>query len=296
MKDLLILDNASYTVMPPLVSIIVPCYNHEPYIVEALNSILDDTYLNKEIVIIDDGSKDHSKTIIEGWISTHKQLPITFISRENKGVCATLNEMVNISKGKYIVCLASDDKLFNNTIEERVNLLQNLESAGKLVLVSDAQVIDEHGQITSNSSMTNYNHGNKDRYHTDEGILYETIMNPSISGATVMINKSIFEKIGPYPEDLRAEDWFFYQRAASIHAIYFYDKVVSQYRVHTGSTSGAKAPLKTQKAIAHAMLLTYWRNLSFFSTFRFKMLGIRQLLKYYWTLTKINIKILVYDK
>lgn len=281
----------------PLVSIIVPCYNHEPFITQSLASILADDYPNKEIIIANDGSTDGSANVIEAWVASHQHLlSILFINRENKGVCATLNEMVRQSSGKYIVLLASDDVLINNTIAERVQILEKLEHAGKLVLVSDAQVVDEHNQIILPSSMTGYNKGNKHNYLNDDGILYETIMNPSISGATVMINRSIFEKIGPYPEDLRAEDWFFYQRAASLKAISFYDKAVSLYRVHTGSSSGRSASLKTQKALMRAMLLTYYRNIHFFPTLRFKVLGINRLIKYAWRMLKVNIKILLYGK
>lgn len=297
MKDLLILDNAPYTVTLPLVSVIVPCYNHAAYVEQALNSIIADTYSNKEIVIIDDGSKDNSKMIIEQWISHHKtEIAVNFTSRENRGLCATLNELVKNSKGKYLVCLASDDALFNNTIAERVERLETLEPHGKLVLVSDAMVVDEDDNVVSDSSMTAYNKGIKNRYMIEEGILYETILNPSISGATVIMNRKIFEKIGPYPEDLRAEDWYFYQRAASIYSIAFYDKIVSLYRVHSGSSSGAKASLNTQLMLAKAMTLTFWRNLSFYPTIKFKILGVKQFFRYAWLLTKIRLKLIIHDK
>jgi alpha-1,3-rhamnosyltransferase len=109
----------------PLVSIIIPVYNRADYIEEALNSVFQEEYPNLEVVVIDDGSTDNTKDIIEHWMSKQKGSLLTqFISRENKGVVATLNDLIEASKGQYIVFFGSDDCLLNNGIIKRYEYLQ----------------------------------------------------------------------------------------------------------------------------------------------------------------------------
>lgn len=275
----------------PLVSIIIPSYNHEQYVVGALDSVLADTYPNKEIVIINDGSKDNSDYIINAWIAANNtKITVQYLNRENRGVTATLNQLVELSSGKYVVLLASDDALFGDTIAERVEILENNEPSGKLVLVSDALVIDTYDKVILQSSMTEHNRGNKLKYADDIGIMKETLLNPSISGATVMINKKIYDLVGKYPEDLLAEDWFFFQRAAALKAILFWDKPVSLYRVHINNTSGLAAPINRQIALNRSIVKTYRRNFNRFPLAKFKMIALMQLLKYMRIAAKLRVQ------
>lgn len=275
----------------PLVSIIIPCYNHEKYVVEALNSILDDTYPNKEIVVINDGSTDNSNNLINHWVSQHyaNHLSIKYKNRSNKGLCATLNEMLELAKGKYVLPLASDDALYGNTIEQRVSILEENEKHGKLVLVSDALVIDENSNITGQSSMA-INKGDKLKFKTDIGILKEMITNPSTVGPISLINKTIYNKIGLYPEDLFAEDWFFYQRAASIKAILFYDKVVSLYRMHSSNTSGGNISINQNIRLTCAIKTSIYRNISWYPTLYLKFLGVKKLIRVMLIILKLRVK------
>ena len=82
----------------PLVSVVVPCYNHEKYVKETIESIVNQTYKNIELIVIDDGSKDNSVKVIQELADKYG---FTFIHRPNKGLSATLNEGIRLSKGKY---------------------------------------------------------------------------------------------------------------------------------------------------------------------------------------------------
>lgn len=273
----------------PLVSVIIPCYNHELYIEQALNSVTDDSYSNKEIVIIDDGSKDKSDELIKAWIGLNSQrITVKYSSRENRGVCKTLNELIKLASGKYILLLASDDALYGDTITERVKILEEKEPEGKMVLVSDALVVNEHNEIIMDSSMADYCRGNKVKYNTDDGILEEVILNPSISGAVVLINKKIYDEIGLYPEDMNTEDWFFYQRAASLKAILFLDKKVSFYRLHSSNTSRAFDNIQVK--LINSIIKTLFINLRWFPSLKYKLFGIKQILRYSFVLLKVRIK------
>ncbi|MDB5141271.1 MAG: hypothetical protein JWR12_3187 [Mucilaginibacter sp.] len=274
----------------PLVSVIIPAYNHGQYITYTLNSVIDDTYFNKEIVIINDGSRDNTDDVVNAWIKINNtKIPIIYIKRENKGVCATLNELIRLSNGKYLLPIASDDLFYGNTITQRVEILENNEREGKLVLISDAVVIDENNNVIKLSSME-MNNGNKLKFKTNKGILEEMITKPSTVGAISLINKSIYNTIGYYPEDLPIEDWFFFQRAAAIKAIIFWDKIVSQYRIHSNNMSGFNIPFKRQLEIYKAVKTSVYRNLKWFPSIYFKYLGLKKLIEIEFDILKLNLK------
>lgn len=226
--------------MEPLVSFLISCYNHSAYVSHTLDSIKADSYSNKQIVIIDDGSKDNSVQIIQNWIKNNPEENVQFSYRENKGFCATLNELVNISAGQYLVVVASDDLLTNNTVTERVKILKNSD---KTLLLSDAEVIDSNGIVTHKSMLRDFHKAKTEKYATEKGILDEILFNFAISGAVMMMDRKIFSLTGKFPEDLKGEDFYFYISAASKNQILFFDKVVSKYRIHDSNTSGENPAL-----------------------------------------------------
>ncbi|WP_183560815.1 glycosyltransferase family 2 protein [Mucilaginibacter sp. SP1R1] len=274
----------------PLVSFIIPVYNHQNYVAYTLNSICDDDYPNKEIVIVNDGSTDNSDKVITEWIAVNAgKISVNYVNRENKGICSALNELVKLSKGKYIIIVASDDMLYGSTVTRRVNILEENEKTGKFVLISDALIIDENNNVSQQSSMEN-NKGNKQKFKTDRGILEEMITKPSTVGAISIINKSIYDKIGPYPEDLYLEDWFFYQRAAALKSIIFWDEVVSLYRVHSSNMSGVNISMKRRLDILRSVKTSVSRNISWFPSVYYKFLGVRKLISLYYLIFKLKVK------
>lgn len=261
----------------PLVSILIPSYNHEKYIKDSLDSILFDDYPNKEIIIINDGSKDRSDECIKEWISANKsKITIVYKSRENKGVCKTLNELVSLSSGKYLVPIASDDMLYPGSIKHRVNFLK--AHPQKLVLVSDANVIGDNNELLMNSAIDDYNKKDKRRFKDDDGILLSTLVSPQISGPSVMMDKNVFTIIGKYRENLIAEDWYFYQRAAAKKLIIFDDNIAGKYRIHTNNVSGVKVIRSIKMARTNA--LTYWYNWSEMPSLKYKSIAIIELIKW----------------
>ena len=108
----------------PLVSVIIPAYNAEDYINESIQSMLDQSYVNIEIIIINDASTDNTKNIIE----TYNDNRITLINNPNNlGCAASLNVGINASTGKYIARMDSDDISLPNRIHTQVTLLEKHE-------------------------------------------------------------------------------------------------------------------------------------------------------------------------
>lgn len=272
---------------PALVSIIIPCYNHDKFIKRTLNSVTADGYPYKEIIIVNDGSKDNSDFTIQEWLSSYSQKEIvTYINRPNKGICATLNEMIDLAKGKYILPLASDDCLYGDTIAKRVAILE--ERPDKSVLLNDAFVIDDNDKVIMQSSSTDYWKADKTQYQNDDDILKNCIKAPRIAGPVIFYRKDIFNEIGKFPEDIEFEDWFFYQRAASLKRIIFIDFKVALYRLHGNNFSGINSPHGLK--IAKSTLKVYERNFWFYPGLKYKLLGLKCYLRVLAWYIKLRLK------
>lgn len=106
-----------------LVSIIVPVYNHEHYVTDCIESILDQDYSPIELIVINDGSSDSSDRVIRNFLNVNSNAFI-YISKENEGLVKTLNHGLSIANGKYFCELASDDMLLPGSIRKRVEFMQ----------------------------------------------------------------------------------------------------------------------------------------------------------------------------
>ena len=110
----------------PLVSVLVPAYNHERYIAAALDSIRDDGYPNLEIVVIDDGSTDETWDRVVAWERANRDaVAIRTTRQSNVGLAMTLNRLLEQASGSYATTLASDDRLLPGGIEARVGALED---------------------------------------------------------------------------------------------------------------------------------------------------------------------------
>jgi glycosyltransferase involved in cell wall biosynthesis len=118
----------------PLVSVLMPCYNAEAFLVEALDSILSQSYRNLEVLLIDDGSKDQTKHIILDYAQRDSRIKPVF-NESNMGLIRTLNKGLDFSSGEYVARMDADDVSLPNRIETLVNVLEgdkslDLASAG----------------------------------------------------------------------------------------------------------------------------------------------------------------------
>ena len=106
----------------PLVSIIVPIYNVEQYLVECLDSLVGQTYDNVEILAIDDGSTDSSYAVLKEYVAQHRQ--VRAFHQENAGAAVARNWGVDEAKGKYVCFVDPDDALELGTVEEMVKVAE----------------------------------------------------------------------------------------------------------------------------------------------------------------------------
>jgi len=125
----------------PLISVVLPVYNGGKYLVEAIESILNQTYKNFEFIILNDGSTDNSLSIIKKYAFNDNRIII--VDRENRGLITTLNEGINLAKGKYIARMDADDISLPVRFEKQFEYMEsnNLDICG-----GDFLIINEEGE------------------------------------------------------------------------------------------------------------------------------------------------------
>ena len=129
----------------PLVSIIMPCYNAQDYVAQAIQSALDQTYAHCEVIVIDDGSKDGSLDILKSFGDQ-----ITLEAGANQGACAARNRGLDLSKGEYIKFFDADDILTVDCIERQVTLLGLDEGGGQWIGYGYDELFNESGMKVFN--------------------------------------------------------------------------------------------------------------------------------------------------
>lgn len=222
--------------VPPLVSILVPAYNHAAFVERCLDSALAEPYANKELVVIDDGSTDGTAELIAAWVAKHAaSLRIDYLRRGNRGIAATLNELAARANGAFLRLGASDDYFLPGGIQAGVDYL--LANPGKLAVIGDCIVVDRNGAELHASAMSGLYRADKSRYRSDDGIRREIISRWAVGGPSVLLSKRIFQSIAGWSEDLRIDDWSFFLQMAAIDAVGFIDVTVGAYRLHGHNTS-----------------------------------------------------------
>ena len=124
-----------------LVSIIIPAFNAEMYIEDCLNSVINQTYQNIEIIVVNDGSTDLTLELVNSFNDPR----IILINQENKGCSASKNQGLRIANGDFIQYLDADDFLSSDKIEKQVNKLRfkkNSTAVCKTVIISDNDEIN----------------------------------------------------------------------------------------------------------------------------------------------------------
>lgn len=125
-----------------LVSVVMPVYNTEEFLAEAIESILSQTYTNFEFIIINDGSTDTSPEIMAKYAEQDKRIKI--LNQKNSGISTALNNGIAISKGKYIARMDADDISLPERFEKQVQFLENHPDI--ILLGGDCEYIDKNGK------------------------------------------------------------------------------------------------------------------------------------------------------
>lgn len=214
----------------PLVSVICLSYNHEAYVVEALNSVINQTYTNVELLIADDCSIDNSVRVIHDWLKNHPN--VFFLANEkNLGNTKTFNQLAKKAKGEFIIDLAADDILLPNCVENQIKTFQNSKFKNLAIVYGNLIEIDENGNFIEN-------------YYTEEdypesGDIYKMVVGRTtkICSVSSMIKKSVMEKLGYYDENLTYEDLDIWIRTSRDFDFEYIPEVLAKKRILSDSLS-----------------------------------------------------------
>jgi glycosyltransferase involved in cell wall biosynthesis len=206
----------------PLVTVVCLCYNHGRFVKEAIESVLNQTYSNVELIVVDDASTDNSREVITKTIEGHPRVAFIPLDK-NQGNCRAFNKGWRMAKGEFVIDLAADDVLLPVRIERGVReFLSNDNRVG--VQFSDAEIIDETGGHLGFHS-DRFPHNN-----IPKGDIYkELIKKYFICSPTMMFKKSVLDQLGGYDEQLAYEDFDFWIRSArSFHYVYIPEVLVKR--------------------------------------------------------------------
>lgn len=217
----------------PLVSFLIPVYNSELYIKEAINSCLNQTYKNIEICIVNDGSTDSSRDIIKIYEERFNNIKAYHFKR-NKGKVAAFNKAYELSKGEYIAFFASDDVNYENRIEESLKKIGDYP-----LLFSDLDTFTNDGIIKNNLMKSNFN------INSSREFSYKFLLKkPVVYGGTIFVKRKYLDNIFPLDSGLTHEDWWVPLLISYKYGnIYYYNKSLMKYRIHSNQSSGNRKEL-----------------------------------------------------
>jgi glycosyltransferase involved in cell wall biosynthesis len=211
----------------PLVSIICLCYNQGRFVEETLHSVINQTYPNIELIVVDDGSCDNSVALISELVLKYPH--IKFLSLQNNiGNCKAFNQGFKISTGAFVLDLAADDVLLHDRIEKQVRYFQKLDPTYGVVF-TDASYIDESGKFLNN----HYETLMKNRLVTTVpvGDVYKDIISRYfICTPTMLSRREVFEVLNGYDEELSYEDFDFCVRASRVFKFWFLNEKLTKVR------------------------------------------------------------------
>ena len=188
----------------PMVSIVIPVYNGENYLKEAIDSALAQTYKNLEIIVVNDGSTDATEQIALSYGDK-----IRYFSKENGGTSTALNLAIQNMKGEYFSWLSHDDLYYPQKIARNVEELAKLENKDTII-ISDLDGMTDHTRTFKTAGYQEH----RDAYpKRNTSYLYPVIYNKT-HGCTHLISKKVFETVGLFDVNERvAHDFEFYYRA-----------------------------------------------------------------------------------
>lgn len=213
--------------MNSLISIIIPCYNDADFIEQAAKSAINQTYTNKEIIVVDDGSDEKTKAVIKSIEPKIDRL----IVQENQGQSSARNNGINAARGELIIVLDSDDYFEPTFTKRAIEIISNSDDVK--IATCWGRRITEHEILI-------------DIFKPGGGALNSFLLQNGCFGSC-MFRKSDWERVGGYDESMKQgfEDWEFYIRLLSDRGVaYVIPEVLFNYRSRKNSTTARANKIK----------------------------------------------------
>lgn len=224
----------------PLISVVIPAYNHERFVGEAIESVLDQSCGDLELVVVDDGSTDRTAEVIKGY--TDKRLH--YYHQENQDAFNTINRGISLSRGHYVSILNSDDVYEKNRLEKLVAVLDNKNC---VCTFSDVIPVSDDGELFTDPQFGwNIWHKKNRDFYFDCGDLYTSFLkgNFMVTTSNLFMTADSASKVGPFCSLRYLHDYDFIFRMMNTfpNQVYYADDLqLLRYRIHSGNTLGEAA-------------------------------------------------------
>ncbi|MFZ7813838.1 glycosyltransferase family 2 protein [Acinetobacter lwoffii] len=205
-----------------LISIIIPSYNHEKFVCDSIRSVIDQSYQNIELIVIDDGSTDSSVEKIQELIPLCEKrfTRFEFRHRPNQGLSATLNEALAWTQGEYFSSLASDDIILKDKIKIQSEFLNQNKNC--IAVFGGVAVIDNDSNLVKNRVKK------RQSYNFEKILLLEH----DLPATTQLIRSKALKKIGGYDAKVKIEDWYMWLLLAQEGELCYLPVIFAKYRLH----------------------------------------------------------------
>ena len=230
----------------PKISVLIPAYNAEKFIQRTIDSVLNQTFSDLEIVVIDDGSKDKTPDIVREMRENDSR--VNYFYQENQGLSNTRNRLVELAKGELIAFLDHDDEWRPEKIEKQLSVFEKDNGLG--LVFSDAH-IKKDGRILGTCF--------KERKPFKGDVFYEYLFSDNfVPLLTVMLPKLIIKKFMPFNAEYRvSEEFDMFLRIAREYKFDYVDEPLAIYHLHGNNTIISEGQRLMQEDFA---ILDYWLN------------------------------------
>lgn len=219
----------------PKVSVIIPTYNRADLLPRTIRSVLDQTFGDFELLIIDDGSTDSTKSVVQEYANQDKR--IKYIYQNNSGAPARpKNTGIKAAEGEYIAFLDHDDEWLPGKLEKQLAVFNSSYNKNLGLVGCDGFVVNSSGAVVKELKMPS-----KDNYV--EGLLNSNFI---FSSSSVLVRKDVFDKVGLHDESFKmGDDWDMWLRISQAYDLDFIHQPLFKYHQHGNNIS--KLILKKEK-------------------------------------------------
>lgn len=233
----------------PLVTVIMPAYNHGLFVKDAIKSVWDQTYQNVELIVLNDGSSDNTKEIVD-QLHLNSPIPMRVIHKANEGVCKTLNQGLKLASGKYVSFLASDDKYLPYHCEALVNEYKKYEGTEIGFIFGNVRFMNKNGEDLRRTQFEYYKPASKQLF--DDFLFFKNIP----QGSANIYRADILRSVGGFNEKYAGEGIDLYLRLAGNYKCVYLDRCLSWYRVSEKND----ANLNAQVGLDHDYMLDVFKR------------------------------------
>ncbi|MFC1831094.1 glycosyltransferase family 2 protein [Thermodesulfobacteriota bacterium] len=219
----------------PLISVVIPAYNHEQYVGDAVKSVLEQTVSDLELIVVNDGSTDRTGDVVQGYTDPR----LRYYYQENQDAYNTINRGISLSEGKYIAILNSDDIYTPDRLER---LLKHSQDEEKVCTFSDVIPIDDQNrEFTDQEFGWNVWHRKNRDFYFSQNDIYTAFLhgNFMVTTSNLFMTAEAAERVGPFSSLRYLHDYDYIFRMIRIYSqrvSYLHNERLLYYRIHGGNT------------------------------------------------------------